>query len=278
MAGFDVASHPLLEAGRIAALVVHLAWVGLVAGTATVAVAVDALGGPGRRGLARAIVGQTGSLLIALAWLEVTATLTLVGVRVAHPVFVQTGGFWAGTLLTLAAGLTLVGLFASLVESARWASLRPAVGLAGIGLLLASAYLLCAGSGVLLQPEAWPTAEPFFRFLPTWSGTGRFAEFTCLSLAATGVVISTLGAPRFAVDDARFARRFGGWMALVSLLAWPVAALFTLLNLPAIALSSAVWGVTGAGFALAGATTAPDFLARLDRMLAEEPALNAWRI
>jgi mono/diheme cytochrome c family protein len=239
-------------AGSVALSILHLAWVGLVAGSSTVAVALDGLGGERYRRTAAAVAGLTGPILVTVAGLVVTTTLTLVAARAAHPLLVQTGAYWAGTLFTLLTGLAALGLFASLLEGGRWGALRPAIGLAGIGLVLTACFLLCSGAGVLLQPEAWPTAEPAHRFLLTWSGTGRFLEFTCLSLFATGVVIMTVGNRLEAPEEAAFLRRFGARMALVFLLAWPPALLFTHLNLPAIALSAGIWALAAAGLGVAG--------------------------
>jgi cytochrome c551/c552 len=243
----------LLAAGSMALLVVHLAWVGLTAGVATVAVAMDALGGARHRRLASALLARMGPTLFTVAGLEVTATLSLVAARVAHPAFEQTGGYWAGVLFPLVAGLAALGAFIGMLDAGRWAAARTAVGLIGIGLVLASAWLLCSGSGVLLQPEAWPTAAPPWRFLPTWSGTGRFVEFTCLSLAATGVLIMSVSQRPSGPEESALARRFGGRLALVALLAWPPALLFTHLNLPAIGLSAGVWALAAVGLGVAGA-------------------------
>lgn len=242
-----------IDAALLLALLVHLAWVGAIAGSATIAVAIDGLGGPRLRRLSAAIVAQGGPVLFSIAWLEVTAALVLVLVRVRYPVFAQTATFWAGTLLPLVAGLALLGLFGRLLEDGRWPVFRLAVGLAGIGLVLASCFLLFCGSGVLLRPEAWPTSEPAYRFLFTWSGTGRFVEFTFLSLAATGLLTMALGNRSPSPADALFARRFGSRLTLVSVLAWPLALLFTHFNLPAIALSAGIWALAAAGLAVAGA-------------------------
>jgi cytochrome c551/c552 len=243
----------LFAAGSMAILVVHLAWVGSLAGVATIAVAMDALGGPRHRRLASALLARMGPALFTVAGLEVTATFTLVAVRVAHPAFAQTGGYWAGVLFPLVAGLAALGAFASMLSTGKWAAVRTAVGLAGIGLVLASSFLLCAGSGVLLQPEAWPTAEPPWRFLPTWSGTGRFIEFTCLSLAATGGIVMSLSQHSRPPEEGALARRFGARLALLALLAWPPALLFTHFNLPAIGLSAGVWALAAVGLGVAGA-------------------------
>jgi cytochrome c551/c552 len=181
----------------------------------------------------------------------VTGVLLLVAARLGHPELTQGGAFWAATLLPLVAGVALLSFFGSLLDGDRWPSARLGVGLAGTGLLLASDFLLCSGAGVLLQPEAWATSEPAFRFLLTWSGTGRFAELTCLSLAATGAAILTLGASDDAALDRSFARRLGARLALLFLVAWPVALLFTHFNLPAIALSRGLWAIAAAGILLA---------------------------
>jgi cytochrome c551/c552 len=248
----NAASHPGVQGALVVVLLVHLAWTGLIAGASTAAVAVDGLGGPGRRRLASSLAGLGRPGLFTVAWLEVTAAFVLVLVRIRHPEFPQSGAFWAVTLLPLVAGLTLLVLFRVLVEGDLTPSLRPLVGLSGIGLVLGSCFLLCAGSGVLLQPEAWPTSEPPQRFLLTWSGTGRFAEFTFLSLAATGLAVMGLGDRVESPADALFLRRFGSRLTLVCLLAWPLALLFTSFNLPDIALSVGVWGLAGVGIAAAG--------------------------
>ncbi len=254
MAGVGTMGLPLLGAGSVALLILHLAWAGLVAGTATVAVALDGLGGERYRRLAAAVAGLTGPVLITVAGLEVTTTLTLVGVRAAHPQLAQSGAYWAGMLFPLLAGLAVLGLFASLLESGRWAALRPPVGLVGVGLVLSSCFLLSCGAGAALAPEAWPTAAPPHRLLLTWSGTGRFLEFTCLSLSITGVAIMILGNRLEAKDEAVFLHRFGRGMALIFLLAWPPALLFTHFNLPGIALSAEIWLLGAGGLAVAGLT------------------------
>jgi mono/diheme cytochrome c family protein len=242
----------VVEAGLILVLALHLAWSGLIAGSTTVAVAVDALGDSPLRATAAAILRLARPGLLAVAWMEVTAAAVLVGARALHPAIPETGAYWAAVLLPLVAGLVLVSLYGSLLGGDRMPALRLAVGLGGIGMMLGSALLLCSGSGLLLQPEAWPTSEPAFRLLLTWSGTGRFAEFTCLSLAATGGAIMTLGGGNEAGVDAGFAVRFGRRLAIVSIVAWPLALLFTHLNLPAIALSKGGWAIAAAGLVVAG--------------------------
>lgn len=242
---FD-ASHLWVQSAVVLVLLVHLAWTGLIAGASTVAVAVDGLGGPSRRRLASSLASLGRPGLFAAAWLEATAAFILVLVRVRHPEFPQSGAYWAGTLVPLVAGIGLLALFRALVDGDLAGSLRPIIGLTGIGLVLASCFLLCCGSGVLLQPEAWPTSELPHRFLLTWSGTGRFAEFTFLSLAATGLAAMGLGDRAEWHAEAPFLRRLGSRLTLVSLIAWPIALLFTHFNLPAIALSVGVWGLAAA--------------------------------
>jgi cytochrome c551/c552 len=233
-------------------LVVHLAWTGLLAGGATVAVAVDGLGSRGIRGAAQGAIRLGRPGLLTFAWLEVTAAMALVRIRILHPELAQSGTFWAGTLVLLAVGLGCLAWYADLLAGDRRGGLRLVVALTGIGALLASCFLLCAGAGVLVQPEAWVTNEPAYRFLLTWSGTGRFAEFTCLSLAATGGGLLWEGS-RAEGPASAFARRLGSRLALASLIAWPVALLFALVNLPAIALSVPLWGIGGAGILVAAA-------------------------
>lgn len=240
------------EAGLFLAAAVHLWWTGLIAGSSTAASAIDALGGARLRAAAARVapLGRPG--LLSAAWLLVTATGVLIVARIVHPRFEQTGAFWAGVLLPLAAGLGAAGSYRSLLRDGRWTGFRPVVGLAGVGLVVASCLLLIAGSGTLLQPESWFMAEPPWRFLPTWSGMGRFGEFTLVSLAAAGVRIAALGTDDLPPDEARFLRRFGGRFALVFLLAWGPAALFTLFNLPDVALGPGVWGATALGVLAAG--------------------------
>jgi mono/diheme cytochrome c family protein len=243
---------PALQAGLLIVLALHLAWSGLLAGSGTVAVAVDALGDRHLRTTAAAILRLGRPGLLTVAWMEVTATLVVAGSRILQPSVPQTAGYWGSVLLPLVLGIVLLTVYGALLERDLAGGARPTVGLAGVGLVLGSCFMLCSGSGMLLQPEGWPTSEPAYRLLLTWSGTGRFAEFTCLSLAAAGGAILLLAGREGAGVDAGFARRFGRGMALLFLGAWPLALLSTHAGLPAIALSPALWATAGVGVAVAG--------------------------
>lgn len=252
MSAIDAASRLPVQVALILASLIHLAWVGAIAGLFTAAVAVDALGGARLRGLAGVFARSARLSLLAAAGLVVTASGVLILSRVRYPLLEQSGGYWAGALLPLAIGLALLGAFQEARDAGRWPLLRTWIGLAGVGGVVTSCYVLLSGAGVVLQPETWGSIDPFYRFLPTWSGTGRFVEFTLIAFAGTGALIATAGARAEDARVALFARRFGLGAALASLFALPAAVLFTQLNLPAIALSPAEWAVAAGGIALAG--------------------------
>jgi len=241
---------PLLKSLMLLILYVHFAWLGVLAGGATVAVALDFLGIPARRGFATAIIVKLAPGLAA-ALLGLTAALILLGVQFCYPPLPISGTFWAGTLASLLAGLALLTIYRHLLRRGRGLWLRPGCGLVGIALVLSSCFLLCCGSGLLFMPEK----QPFLAAMPllflSWSGTVRFIEFTCLVLAATGAVIMLLGERTATLEDARFARRLGGGVALFFIFAWPPVLLFGLFNLPPIALSSGVWLLAALNLALA---------------------------
>jgi len=230
----------------------YLAWTGLLAAAFTLAVAIDGLAGARIRRFAVAVARLGHLSLVTAGLLEAAAILLLVLARVRYPGLVQTGGFWAGLLLPLAAGLALLGLFEARLAADRWPALRLPVGLAGIAMVVGSCWTLVSGAGVMLKPETWPTVEPFYRFLPTWSGTGRFLELTLLSFAATGVLVARAGERAGQAEVTRFARRFGGGVTLVCALAWPPALAFSHYNLPEITLSAPLWVIAAAGIVIAG--------------------------
>ncbi|KAF0216833.1 MAG: hypothetical protein FD174_3513 [Geobacteraceae bacterium] len=233
-------------------LCIHFARLGVMAGGATAAVALDIFGTPDRhRGLAAAILKRVAPGPGTVALLGLTAVLILLGVQFGYPPLAPSGPFWAGTLTPLLAGLALLSLYRRLLRQGRGMPLRASCGLAGIALVLVSSFLLCCGSGLLVMPEKWPLLEPVPMLLLSWSGTARYLEFTCLSFAATGAVIILLGERTAEPEDARFPRRLGGGMALLFMLAWPPVLLFGLFNLPAIALSGAVWLLAAAALVLA---------------------------
>ncbi|HSM91404.1 MAG TPA: cytochrome c [Anaeromyxobacteraceae bacterium] len=232
----------------------YLAWLGVVTASFTAAVAMDGLGSSAIRRFAGPVARLGRLSLVSAALLEAGAIVLLVLARVRYPAFVQTGGFWAGVLLPLAAGLALLGLFEAQLTQERHPSLRLAAGLTGVGLSVASTWVLVSGAGALLQPEAWPMAEPPWRFLPTWSGTGRFGEWTLLSFAATGVLIAWAGERAGDPAVTRFARRFGGGVTFVGALGWAPAILFSHYNLPDVTLSPALWALAVAGVLLSGLT------------------------
>lgn len=255
---------PELEAARqfpvqlllVALAVSYVAWTGVIASAFTAAVAIDGLGGVAIRRFAVPVARLGHLTLLTAALLEAAAILLLVLARVRYGAFVQTGGFWAAVLLPLSAGLGLLGSFQAKLHAERWPGLRVPVGLAGIALVVTSCWVLLSGAAVMLHPETWPLAEPFYRFLPTWSGTGRFVEFTLLSFAATGVLIAWSGERAGDPQVTRFARRFGGGATLVATLAWPPVILFSHFSLPDITLSAALWGLAAAGILVAGGTAA----------------------
>lgn len=254
MAAIDDAARLPIQVALILVSLIHLAWVGAIAGLFTSAVAVDALGGARLRRFAGEIARSARLSLLAAAVLVVTASGILTLSRLRYPSLPQSGGYWAGVLLPLAIGLALLGAFQAAREAERRPLLRTWMGLGGIGGVVTSCYVLLGGAGVVLQPETWGSIDPFHRFLPTWSGTGRFVELTLLSFAGTGVLVATAGARVEEPLVARFARRFGLGTTAASLLALPPAVLFTQLNLPDIALSPWEWAVAAGGIALAGAT------------------------
>lgn len=255
MTGTIGANTLVLEGVLLALALVHFAWLGLIAGGSTLAVAVDALANPRLRPVADALAASGGAGLRTLAWLEVTGVLLLVLARALVPELPQSGSFWAASLLPLLGGVGLAGTFRSLVAADRFRVLRPLLGLAGVGFAVGSAFVFWSGAGVLLRPESWPTAGPPWRFLLNLSGTGRFAEFTLLSLAATGILATVRAGRLEGPEAASFARRLGGRLAVACLVLLPLASIFTHFNLPAIALSPAGWGTAAAGVALAGFTT-----------------------
>jgi mono/diheme cytochrome c family protein len=152
---------------------------------------------------------------------------------------------------SLVVGFALLGRFRAGLASGRYPALRRLAGLAGVGLVVTSSGLLWLGSGAILHPEQWGTSEPAFRVLLTWSGVGRFGEFTLLSFAGTGAILQRLGGRSPAPDEARFASRLGSGLALAALAAWPLALLFSHANLPSLALSVGTWGLAAAGVAVA---------------------------
>jgi mono/diheme cytochrome c family protein len=248
------ANLTLLKALLPLALCVHFACFGAVAGGASAAVAIDVLGTPHRRrGLAAAILNRLIPGPGAAALLGLNAALILLGVQSGYPPLSPSAIFWVGSLAPLPAGLALVAIYRRLQRQERGLPLRAGCGLAGIALVLASCFLLCCGSGVLVMPEKWPFLEAAPLLLLSWSGTARYLEFTCLSFVATGALIIFLGERMEKSEDAGFARRLGGGTALLFLLAWPPALLFTQFNLPFIALSGAVWLLAAAGLLTAAA-------------------------
>lgn len=255
MTGTVETSALVLEGGLVAVSLIHLAWVGLIAGGATLAVAVDALAGARLRPVAGALAAAGGPSLRSLAWLEVTCVLLLVLGRALVPELAQTGALWAASLLLLLGGVGLAATFRYLVAADLHRTLRTVVGLGGVGLAVGSTFVLLSGAGVLLQPASWSTSEPPWRLLMTWSGTGRFVEFTLLSLAATGILAAVRAARLEDPEAAAFARRLGGRLAIVCLLLFPLASLLTHFSLPAIALSPAGWVNAAVGIALAAGAT-----------------------
>lgn len=245
---------PMLKFGLPLLIWVHFAWLGALAGGATVAVALDILAPPGRRSaLTAALLERVAPGRGATALLGLTAALILLGVQAGYPLPAPSGLFWAGTLVPLLAGLALLALYRRLLRQGRGAALRPGCGLAGIALVLASSFLFCCGSGLLVMPEKMPLLERLPLLLLSWSGTSRYIEFTTLSFALTGAVILRLEERAAEPDDARFFRRLGGGMTLLFLLAWPPALLFGLFNLPLLALSGGIWLLAAAALATASA-------------------------
>lgn len=232
----------LLKSFLLPTLCIHFAWLGVMAAAATAAVALDIFGTQYRhRGLAAAILDRVGPGPGEAALLGLTATLILLCVQLGYLPPASWGPFWGGTLAPLLAGLSLLTLYRRLLRQGSGLPLRPCCGLAGIALILASSFLLFCGSGLLVMPEKWPIPEAGPFSLLSWSGTGRYLEFTSLSFVAAGAVILQLSERSAHPDEALAASRLGGGMALIFLLAWPPAVLFTLFNLPAIALSGPAW-------------------------------------
>jgi cytochrome c551/c552 len=236
-----IASGAVWEGALLLVTLLLLAWTGILAGTATLSVAIDGLGGPARRALARDTASAVRADLVALAWMVATAFVLLTLVRLRHPAFPASAAAWSGVLLPLVSGTALVGTHRSLLLDDRAPGWRIVAGLAGVCALVASMAVALLGSGSLLQPAGWATSEPAFRILPTWSGVGRFSEFTALAFAATGGIVAARSGRLAGEAEGRFARRLGGGLALAALLAWPVAAVFTQVMLPPLALSRATW-------------------------------------
>lgn len=258
----------LLKSFLLPTLCIHFAWLGVMAAAATAAVALDIFGTTDRhRGLAAAILDRVGPGPGEAALLGLTATLILLSVQLGYLPPASWSPFWGGTLAPLLAGLSLLTLYRRMLRQGGGLPLRPGCGLAGIALVLASSFLLFCGSGLLVMPEKWPILEAMPLSLLSWSGAGRYFEFTSLSFVAAGAVILQLSERSAIPDEALAARRLGGGMALTFLLAWPPAVLFTLFNLPAIALSGPVWLLAAVTLALpaTGAWLTVGILCRPDK-------------
>lgn len=252
---------PLLKSVLLLTLFAHLSLLGVLLGATSAAVVLDLFGRIDRRRhcralavelLARTVPGRGTPLLLTL-----TAALVLIGVQLGYPPLLPSGLFWLLTLAPLFAGLAaLTGYRRLLPREERGLLLASGLGAAGVLLCLFSSCLLFAGTGLLVAPEKWPLLATAPRLLLSWVGAARFLEFTALSLAATGALM-LLPDRRPAAAGAEpagyllFRRRAGAVLALVFLLGWPCALLLGLVNLPAIALSGALFGVSAAALALA---------------------------
>jgi mono/diheme cytochrome c family protein len=247
---------PLLKSVLLLTLLAHFSLLGVLLGSASAAVVLDAFGRLDRRRHWRALAvelvvrtmpGRGTALLLTL-----TGALLLLGVQLGYPPLAPTGVFWALTLVPLFVGLLALTAYRRLLPREESAlTLVSGLGAAGILLGLLSCFLLCCGAGLLVMPEEWPMVGAMPLLFLSWSGTACFLQFTVLSLAATGAVVLLLGdsaaggdseAPQF-----RLARQIGATMALVFLLAWPPLMLFGLINLPEIALGTGVYGLAAAG-------------------------------
>lgn len=251
----------LLKAVLLLILFVHFALLGVLFGSTTAALALDTFGRLDSRRhwrslaaelVAKAIPARGTALLLPL-----TAALILAAAELAYPPFSLAGIYWLLILLPLVVSMAALLTCRQLLTGEKGGPLLVfGLGAAGLGLGLFSTLLLLFAVGLLLAPEQWPllTVDP--RLLFSWVASARFMEFTCLSFAATGVLLLTLGRVAAGADERAVVRAFsqrraGAALALVFLLAWPLAALLGLYNLPTIALSTAVYALAATTLAVA---------------------------
>jgi mono/diheme cytochrome c family protein len=246
MPAIDPTSLPLLKALLLPLLLVHFAWLGMVAGGTTVAVALDLFATPPRRRLAAALLARVvpGPSMAVLPVL--TATLLVLGGRFGYGAPVHSVLYPSLVLAPLLTGLGLLLLYR---RGRMKESLAPAVAsaLGGVGLVLLSCFLLLCGSGVLVSPEKWPLLPAMPLQLLSWTAASRYLEFTCFSFAATGALLLMLGEGAQDRDLGACARRLGRGLVAVFLSVWPPTLLLGLFNLPAIALSPGIWLLAAAG-------------------------------
>lgn len=253
-------SLPVLKAVLLLTQLVHFPLAGVLAGGATVAVFLDLLGRQRRTrhyhalavDLLRRIVPRKGVLVL----LPLVVAASMLSLLLGYGPPLRSAAYGAALFVPLLCGLLLLGLYRGRLEAGeRLFFFEPALALAGIALVLLPYFLLCCTEGLLVMPEKWPLLGGRPLLFLSWSATARFLEFTFLSLAATGAVVLFLGSrpPDRSVEapEHQLARRLGAAMALLFLLAWPVAMLFGLFNLPEIALGGAVYAQAATSLATA---------------------------
>lgn len=256
MTVFSPESLPVLKGVLLLTQLIQFPMIGVLVGGSTLAVFADLLGRR-RSVLAADLIRHAGPRNGAFVLLPLVVAAGALCLLLGYGPPLKEAAFWIALMVPLFCGLLLLSLYRRCFESGEQRhSLEPALGLAGIPLVLLSFFLLCSMEGLLIMPEKWPFLKPGLMYL-SWSGTARFIEFTLLSLSATGAVVLLLGCrPERQAESFEGIRKGGASMTLFFLLPLPPVMLFGLYNLPGIALSASVYALsavslmTSAGTAL----------------------------
>lgn len=156
--------------------------------------------------------------------------------------------FWTASLGILAVGVLFMYAYSYLLRTRQELTLPIIIGSGGIGFLTLGLLILFSGNALLFTPERWPFLPDQHRLFFSWVGVAGFLQFLALSLATTGtaLVLGYTYTPGPETSSTSWSMKTGrsAPIFLVSgLLLWPPLALFEIIHLPDIALSTSVFGL-----------------------------------
>lgn len=248
----------LLRSCLVVALLIHLPFLGMVIGGATVSLLLNLLG----RDKGKASYLRLSKELIDTV-VEKKSLLFLFGLLPLFPVAliyrqVFIGSdllpefFWFGVAGTLFGGFLFLNIYrASFSFETGMPVFSIGTGLLGLAMVVGALKLLILGTGIVFNPEKIPFLKNQILSYLSWNSIVRLLLFMALFFGiAAGAVLMFIGRRVGEMEDPRYemlVSKVGSTMAYAAGVTVPVFLVFNLITLPEVALSLSIYVLTALG-------------------------------